>query len=87
MLLTILLQSHPETDPDQVSSEMRMSAPSDHVNLIGAAVEGASEGLKLALNVGAGVAMMALVNHEGAVRFCLIEFIGAEIVNDVDFAR
>ncbi len=43
----------PESEPEKVSAEMRMSAPSEHVNLIAAAVEGASDGLKLALNVAA----------------------------------
>ena len=56
----------PETEPDKVSTEMTMSAPSHHVNLIGAAVEGASDGLKLALNVGAMLiaflAILALVD-------------------------
>ena len=56
----------PETEPEKVSAEMTMSAPSHHVNLIAAAVEGASDGLKLALNVGAMLiaflAILALVD-------------------------
>ncbi len=56
----------PETEPDQVIAEMTMSPPSEHVNLIAAAVDGASEGLKLALNVGAMLiaflALLALVD-------------------------
>lgn len=56
----------PETEPDKVSAEMHMSPPSTHVNLIAAAVDGASEGLKLALNVGAMLiaflALLALVD-------------------------
>ena len=56
----------PETEPEEVSAEMTLSAPSNHVNVIGAAVEGASEGLKLALNVGAMLiaflALLALVD-------------------------
>ena len=56
----------PETEPENVSTEMTLSAPSNHVNVIGAAVEGASEGLKLALNVGAMLiaflALLALVD-------------------------
>lgn len=52
----------PETEPDKVSAEMTMAPPSTQVNLIGAAVEGASEGLKLALNVGAMlIAFLALI--------------------------
>lgn len=56
----------PEAEPEKVSAEMNMSPPSDHVNLIAAAVDGASEGLKLALNVGAMLiaflALLALVD-------------------------
>ena len=56
----------PETEPEKVSAAMTLSAPSEHVNLIGAAVEGASDGLKLALNVGAMLiaflAILALVD-------------------------
>ena len=56
----------PENEPEKVSAEMTLSAPSNHVNLIGAAVEGASDGLKLALNVGAMLiaflAILALVD-------------------------
>jgi len=52
----------PEAEPDRVSAEMNLSAPSQHVNLIGAAVEGASDGLRLALNVGAMlIAFLALL--------------------------
>lgn len=52
----------PETEPEKVSAEMTMAPPVDQVNLIGAAVEGASEGLKLALNVGAMlIAFLALI--------------------------
>ena len=43
----------PETEPEKVSAEMKLSSSSEHVNLIAAAVEGASDGLKLAMNVGA----------------------------------
>jgi CNT family concentrative nucleoside transporter len=56
----------PEAEPEKVSREMQMSPPSDHVNLIAAAVDGASDGLKLALNVGAMLiaflALLALVD-------------------------
>lgn len=52
----------PETRGDQVSAELKISEPTEHVNLIAAAVEGASEGLKLALNVGAMlIAFLALI--------------------------
>ena len=56
----------PESDPDRVSQEMQMTPPSEHVNLIAAAVDGAGEGLRLALNVGAMLiaflALLALVD-------------------------
>ena len=56
----------PEMEPEKVSAEMTLSAPSEHVNLIAAAVEGASDGLKLAMNVGAMLiaflALLALVD-------------------------
>ena len=56
----------PEVEPEKVSAEMTLSAPSEHVNLIAAAVEGASDGLKLAMNVGAMLiaflALLALVD-------------------------
>lgn len=52
----------PEAEPEKVSAEMKLSAPSKHVNVIAAAVEGASEGLKLAMNVGAMlIAFLALL--------------------------
>jgi CNT family concentrative nucleoside transporter len=52
----------PETQPEKISAEMTISPPSDHVNVIAAAVEGASDGLKLALNVGAMlIAFLALI--------------------------
>ncbi|WP_235033456.1 NupC/NupG family nucleoside CNT transporter [Rubripirellula obstinata] len=56
----------PESEPEKVSAEMTLSAPSNHVNVIGAAVEGASDGMKLAINVGAMLiaflALLALVD-------------------------
>lgn len=56
----------PETEPEKVSVEMQLSPPSSHVNLVAAAVEGASDGLKLALNVAAMLiaflALLALVD-------------------------
>ena len=52
----------PEEEPEKVNQEMMLSFDSEHANLIGAAVEGASEGLKLALNVGAMlIAFLALI--------------------------
>jgi len=52
----------PEMQPDQVSRDMSLSGESEHLNVIGAAVQGASDGLKLALNVGAMlIAFLALI--------------------------
>lgn len=52
----------PETEPEKISAEMTIAPASDHVNVIAAAVEGASDGLKLALNVGAMlIAFLALI--------------------------
>ncbi len=56
----------PETHSDLVVAEATAALPTTETNLIGAAVEGASEGLKLALNVGAMLiaflALLALVD-------------------------
>ncbi len=64
--LLIAKVMEPETEPEKVSAEMTMGKGGDQVNLIGAAVEGASDGLKLALNVGAMLiaflALLALVD-------------------------
>jgi CNT family concentrative nucleoside transporter len=60
--LLIAKVMEPETEPEKVSAELHISPPSEHVNVIGAAVEGASDGLKLALNVGAMlIAFLALL--------------------------
>jgi len=60
--LLIAKVMEPETEPEKVSAEMQMLPPTDHVNVIGAAVEGASDGMKLALNVGAMlIAFLALL--------------------------
>ncbi|MDA8744120.1 NupC/NupG family nucleoside CNT transporter [Rubripirellula amarantea] len=72
----------PETEPEKVAAEMTLSAPSSHVNLIGAAVEGASDGLKLALNVGAMlIAFLALI-----ALFDVILGYGCSLVGLVDDA-
>lgn len=52
----------PETEPEKVSSELHLNIEKESVNVIGAAVQGASDGLKLALNVGAMlIAFLALI--------------------------
>jgi concentrative nucleoside transporter, CNT family len=56
----------PETQESQTKGEVRLELPRAHTNLIDAAASGASEGLKLALNVGAMllafIALIAMVN-------------------------
>lgn len=57
----------PETHRDQLQSDLTLSKEFNGVNLIDALSRGASEGLKLALNVGAMllvfIALIALVNY------------------------
>ena len=52
----------PTTEVESESDSLAMSHESEHVNVIGAAVGGASDGLKLALNVGAVlIAFLAII--------------------------
>lgn len=56
----------PETQESQTKGTVRLELPRAHANIIDAAASGASEGLKLALNVGAMllafIALIAMVN-------------------------
>ena len=56
----------PETEKSETADEIKMERNEDHVNVIDAAAHGASDGLKLALNVGAMllafIALIALLN-------------------------
>ena len=56
----------PETEQSETANEIKMERNEDHVNVIDAAAHGASDGLKLALNVGAMllsfIALIALFN-------------------------
>lgn len=56
----------PETEPSETMGQVKTAIEKTHVNLIEAAADGASEGLKLALNVGAMIlaflALIALLN-------------------------
>lgn len=56
----------PETEVSQTQGEVKLELPRAHANLIDAAASGASEGLQLALNVGAMllafIALIAMVN-------------------------
>ena len=64
--LLIAKMLHPETEPTTTGGRVRLDAGGEGVNLIDAIVRGASDGLRLALNVGAMliafVALMALAN-------------------------
>ncbi len=64
--LLIAKMLHPETEPTTTGGRIRLDAGGEGVNLIDAIVRGASDGLRLALNVGAMliafVALMALAN-------------------------
>ncbi|MFN5767884.1 MAG: NupC/NupG family nucleoside CNT transporter [Pirellulaceae bacterium] len=52
----------PELHPEQTEQSLKLDLPRTSPNLIGAAADGASEGLKLALNVGAMlIAFLALI--------------------------
>ncbi len=57
----------PETEEPETSGQLEMTIESEDVNVIDAAARGASEGLKLALNVAAMLlaflALMALINY------------------------
>lgn len=56
----------PETEVSSTQGEVTLDLPNTHANMIDAAASGASEGLKLALNVGAMllafIALIAMVN-------------------------
>ena len=64
--LVIAKMMFPETEPSQTSGELTMKVEKIDANLIDAAARGASEGLGLALNVGAMliafIALIAMVN-------------------------
>ncbi|MFP3361003.1 nucleoside transporter C-terminal domain-containing protein, partial [Planococcus sp. SIMBA_143] len=52
----------PETETPETAKEIKMERNEDHVHVIDAAAHGASDGLKLALNVGAMLlAFIALI--------------------------
>ncbi|MGB7329075.1 MAG: nucleoside transporter C-terminal domain-containing protein [Rubripirellula sp.] len=74
----------PETEPEKVSAEMKLASAGSHVNLIGAAVEGASDGLKLALNVGAMlIAFLALLALVDVILGYGCSLVGLVDANDV----
>lgn len=64
----------PERDYENQNRELKISAEKNGVNLIDAFARGASDGLKLALNVGA--MLLAFIAIIAAVNFVLKDFIG-----------
>lgn len=64
----------PEKDYDTLNRELKISKDKTGVNLIDAFARGASEGLKLALNVGA--MLLAFVAIVAAINFVLKGFVG-----------
>jgi concentrative nucleoside transporter, CNT family len=69
----------PETEPVKDSQSLTMNQERTSVNLIGAAVQGATDGLKLALNVGAVlIAFLALI--------AMLDWTLAQTVNSVLWA-
>ncbi len=65
----------PETNHDAIDNNLNVSQESMGVNLIDALSRGASEGLKLALNVGG--MLLAFIAVIAAVNYLLTDFIGA----------
>ena len=64
----------PEKDYDNQKRELKISAEKNGVNLIDSFARGASDGLKLALNVGA--MLLAFIAIIAAINFVLRDFIG-----------
>ncbi len=60
--LVVAKLMQPEVEGAVVESSLHLDAPSENVNLIGAAAQGASDGMKLALNIAAMlIAFLALI--------------------------
>lgn len=64
----------PETEHDKINTELRVNEENLGVNLIDALSKGASEGLKLALNVGG--MLLAFIAVIAAINYFLSDFIG-----------
>lgn len=71
----------PETQHEQVDTELKVSSESMGVNLIDALSRGAAEGLKLALNVGG--MLLAFIAVIAALNFFLLKIGGALNLNDL----
>lgn len=65
----------PETEQQQIDRRLRVSREKIGVNLIDALASGASDGLRLALNIGA--MLLAFIAIIYAVNWVLVDFIGA----------
>lgn len=65
----------PETKPDEIDRRLKVSKEKIGVNLIDALASGASDGLRLALNIGA--MLLAFIAIIYAVNWILVDFIGA----------
>ena len=64
----------PERNYESINTELKISSEKNGVNLIDAFARGASDGLKLALNVGA--MLLAFIAIIAAINFVLKDFIG-----------
>ena len=71
----------PETQPEKVNKELKVSSESLGVNLIDALSGGAAEGLKLALNVGA--MLLAFIALIAAINYILLKTGGALNLNEL----
>jgi CNT family concentrative nucleoside transporter len=65
----------PETHPEEIDRRLKVSKEKIGVNLIDALASGASDGLRLALNIGA--MLLAFIAIIYAVNWVLVDFIGA----------
>ena len=70
----------PETNPQQIDRELRVNSENLGVNLIDALSRGATEGLKLALNVGA--MLLAFIAVIAAINFLLLQLGALVQLND-----
>lgn len=64
----------PETQPEQIDRRLQVSKEKIGVNLIDALASGASDGLRLALNIGA--MLLAFIAIIYAINWVLVDFIG-----------
>lgn len=65
----------PETEPEKIDRSLKVSKEKLGVNLIDALASGASDGLRLALNIGA--MLLAFIAIIYAINWVLVDFIGA----------